>query len=87
MSLTIDQIMITLEIDFKAISNRIFYFLFFLIVFKIKDKYDFKFNFKYYLVISFVLCFFPNSFFYFINFTLLFLILIIKNNHEYKLFF
>ena len=56
----------------------IFYFLFYFIIFIIIYNFKFDFNFKYFLFISFILSILLNSFFYyFINFSLLFIFLLI----------
>lgn len=54
----------------------IFYFLFYLTIFRLKDNIKTKLNFKYLLLVIFLLSLFVNSFFYyFVNFSVLFIFL------------
>jgi len=60
----------------RPLITGILYFFFYLKILDLKDKVNIELNFKYFLLISFLLSLFVNTFFYyFINFSILFIIL------------
>lgn len=60
----------------RPLITGIIYFLFYLTIFKLKDNIKEKLNFRYFLLVIFLLSLFVNSFFYyFINFSILFIFL------------
>ncbi len=61
----------------RPLVTGIFYFLFYFQIFKLRKKININIDFKYFLIITFLLSCFVNSFFYyFINFSILLIILL-----------
>ena len=73
----------------RPLITGIFYFLFYLSIFRLKDNIKAKLNFKYFFPIIFLLSTFINSYFYyFINFSILFVFLffLYSKNKTLKIF-